>query len=100
MWNPSDQRAKTSKQSARERFLPLLATLDPQWDDASKRCVTLASADHGFDAMIAAFVAWARAEDMTIAPDKYQMEPARVEGWIRMPLDNSWPPPWSPDTQR
>jgi len=80
----------TTPKDGRDDLLALLlADLGPTLamdDDARTACV---ASDHAFDAFVSSLVARAVARGKTEPPRKKQLELARQEGWIHVPVEGS-----------
>lgn len=87
MWTDS---GRPTKKSAPDMFLPLVDEIDATWTGDSRH--HLMNSDHAFDALVAAFVAWARDTGATHPPVAAQeRRAAATEGWLHLPKAGSWP---------
>ncbi len=87
---PSDGYKGKYGQAVRERLVQSFLQRTRRWVEVTREvrecCVR---SDHAFDALVAAMVARAAHLRLVHQPDDADMELARVEGWIALPLTDS-----------
>jgi predicted nuclease with RNAse H fold len=87
---PSDGYKGKAGQAVREALVQSFLQRTRRWvevtPEVQKCCV---QSDHAFDALVAAIVARAAHLKLVHEPDDADMELARVEGWIALPLTDS-----------
>lgn len=80
---------KQSKKAMRTAFTTSIEALDLDWWGDSMKRVLEDRADHDFDALISALVAWMAAEGQTLRPAGDEITAATAEGWIHLPAPDS-----------
>src|SRR5712692_3616089 len=87
---PSDGYKGKYGQAVRERLVQSFLQRTRRWVEVTHEvCECCVRSDHAFDALVAAMVARAAHLRLVHQPDDADMELARVEGWIALPLTDS-----------
>jgi predicted RNase H-like nuclease len=87
---PPDGYKGKAGQAVREELVQSFLQRTRRWVEVTRavhKCC--AQSDHAFDALVAALVARAAHLKLVHEPDDADMELARVEGWIALPLNDS-----------